>query len=315
MTSEPTTPRRRRLLGLGLRITVAAAALAWTASRLELDALLRAMSSVSAAAFAGAVFVCLASVGVGAVRWLVLLHAYGATTLPSLLFLIRAYLVGVFYNTFLPANVGGDLVRAHVTRRSFPGVGGAYLIVAIERLFGLAGLMLLGATVLLLRPLTTGIDLRFLAVAATGAAVTAVSIPFIGRALGRKLPGKLGEILSALPRVRKAPLLGLVLALSLVTQLCVAIAGHILVASIEPSVALTDSLVLVPLAMAALYLPTVAGLGVREAAFVLFFGLVSVPAETATAAALAFFATQLAIALFGGALHAAAPLSVDANDG
>ena len=91
-------------------------------------------------------------------------------------------------------------------------------------------------------------------------------------------------------------------------------AGYLLLSSVHPSASLADALVLVPVAMAALYLPTVAGLGVREASFVFFFGLVGVTAEEATATALAFFASQLVIALCGGALHALAPLSVDASD-
>ena len=294
---------------------VAAIALAWTGTQLEIDALVSAAERVSAAAFASAVGLGLLGITLGAVRWRVLLESYGAQTIPPIGFLLRAYLVGIFYNTFLPANVGGDLVRGHVTRRSFEGIAGAYLIVAIERLFGLAGLLLLGAIVLMVRPLATGVDLRLLAAGGIAAALVAVALPLVGRGIGIWIPGRIGTILQSLPQVKRPTLLGVVLALSVSTQLSVALSGHVLLSSIRPTLPLSDSLVLVPLAMAALYLPTIAGLGVREAAFVFFFGVVEVPPAEATAASLALFAAQLLLALGGGALHAVAPLTATPTNG
>jgi hypothetical protein len=55
---------------------------------------------------------------------------------------------------------------------------------------------------------------------------------------------------------------------------------------------------------------SVAGLGVREAAFVVLFAHVGVSAANATAASLASMATQMTVALLGGIAHALVPLSL-----
>jgi hypothetical protein len=58
-----------------------------------------------------------------------------------------------------------------------------------------------------------------------------------------------------------------------------------------------------------LYVPiSLAGLGVREAAFVVLLGRVGVSPANATAASLAFMASLLVLAVAGGVGHALRPL-------
>ena len=118
------------------------------------------------------------------------------------------------------------------------------------------------------------------------------------------LPGRLAELAGSAPEVRRPALLLAVLALSVGTQTLVALSGHALVVSLAPAVDVTDSLVRVPVALAATYLPTIAGLGTREAAYVVLFASVDVGQADATAASLAFLGVQLVIALTGGLVHA-----------
>lgn len=304
---------KRKWIWLVVRIGVAVAALGWTFSRLDLGELVDSVTEIAPWAFALACAMSLGALVLGAFRWRVLLHAYGAVRHPSLFFLTRVYHVGLFYNTFLPANVAGDVLRGHVTRRAFDGMTGAYLVVAIERVFGLAGLLLLGAVVVMFSPVGET-DLRLIGGVGVLAAIFAAVAPVIGRRLGSRLPGRLGKLAASLPRVERPALLAFVLLLSMGTQSVVALTGHILLHSLHPTLELSDSFVLVPLAMISLYLPTVAGLGVREAAFVFFFGKVGVSAEDATAASLAFFAVQLLVALTGGIAHLVAPLRVPTGE-
>jgi uncharacterized membrane protein YbhN (UPF0104 family) len=304
---------KRKWLWLVLRVVVALAALGWTFSKLDFGKLVDSVAEIAPWAFVLAVSMALGALVLGAFRWRVLLHAYGAARPPSLFFLTRVYHVGLFYNTFLPANVAGDVLRGHVTRSAFDGMTGAYLVVAIERVFGLAGLLLLGAVVLMFRPVGET-DLRLIGIFGVLAALFAALAPVVGRRLGSRLPGRLGKLAASLPRVERPLLLVLVLLLSMGTQSVVALTGHTLLVSLHPTLALSDSFVLVPLAMISLYLPTVAGLGVREAAFVFFFGKVGVSAEDATAASLAFFAVQLLVAATGGIAHLVAPLKVSSDE-
>src|SRR6185437_7966425 len=135
----------------------------------------------------------LVNLSVAAVRWRVLLTAHGATQAPSLAFLARAQLVGHFYNTFVPGNVTGDVVRAHAARASFDGPLGSYMIVALERFFGLAGLFALGAGALLFRPLPGVARAEVLAALALATALGIGVAPIAARALGSRLPGRVGR--------------------------------------------------------------------------------------------------------------------------
>jgi hypothetical protein len=68
--------------------------------------------------------------------------------------------------------------------------------------------------------------------------------------------------------------------------------------------------VLIPLATVATYFPVaVAGLGVREVAFVFLFGKVGVAAPDATAASLAMLATYSLLAGAGFVVHLLWPLA------
>lgn len=253
---------------------------------------------------------------IGAFRWRVLMKAYGAVTLPPFARMVRLYFVGIFFNTFIPANVGGDLLRGHITRRAFPGAASGYLVVILERVFGLAGLMLLAGLVLLIRPIEELAGSRWLGLLGFVAALGAASAPAIIRFFGGRLPGKLGEIARGAPTLERPALVVAVLALSLVTQGLVAVGGHLFVADLDPTVPLTASLVLVPVGLVSIYLPTIAGLGAREASFVVLFGMVGVAEADATAAALGVLATTLLTAVIGGvALLQGRMQGVDEEDG
>lgn len=311
-TSKATSARR--YVWLAVRVGVTCAALGWTLTSVPLSEMGSAFRRISPWALAAAVAMTFGNLLVGATRWRLLLAAYGASRRPSVLWLARAYLEGLFFNTFLPGNVGGDLVRAHATRAAFDGAAGAYMIVAIERVFGLAGLLALAAGVLVVHPIGGVSGLVPLAFVGLLGAAAAATSPLIAKRIAHRLPARLRAIAESLPTARTPALLLGVFALSIGTQSVVAISGHTLVAGVAPSVALVDSLVLVPVAMAAVYFPAaVAGLGVREAAFVSLFASIGVARADATAAALAFGAVQFVVALAGGPLHLFAPIGAETS--
>jgi glycosyltransferase 2 family protein len=310
MTAEDPRPAgtRRKAFSWLLRVGITLGALAWALSQTDLASLGAAFGRITALALAGAVALFFANLLVAAVRWRVLLAAYGSSWKAPVGLLYRIYIVALFYNTVLPANVGGDVVRGYVTRRAFPGAAGAYLVVLIERVFGLAGIFLLAATGLLLRPLAALPNAWAVALAALLAAAGAALSPLLARRCAPLLPGRLGAMAADLPVARVPALLLVVLLLSVGTQGLVAVTGHVLLQSVGAPVGIFDSLTLIPVAMAAVYAPTVAGLGARELAFVVVLGAVGVSEADAVAASLALFGAQLVTALFGGLLHLVAPL-------
>ncbi|UCE87288.1 MAG: flippase-like domain-containing protein [Deltaproteobacteria bacterium] len=288
-----------------LGATAAALALWWWIARVSLAELLEALGRIAPLAALVALALTFGNLGIGAVRWHILMRAYGAVAVPPIAQLARTYLIGLFFNTFLPANVGGDVFRAHVTRKAFPRVPGAYLIVLVERVFGLAGLFLLASAVLLVHPIP-GIEV-WVAALCLMLALSGAASPLLIHLFGRRLPWRLRELARALPSVHAPRMLLGVLFLSVCTQTVAALTGHALIDSLWPAVSLGDSLVLIPVALISVYLPTIAGLGARETAFVVLFGTVGVPEADATAASLAMLAVHLVVALTGGLVHVLAP--------
>lgn len=80
------------------------------------------------------------------VRWYLLVRALD---LPFTIYnAVRLGLVGLFYNTFLPGSVGGDVVKAYFIAKGQPGrKAAAVATVVADRLIGLFGLILFAAAV------------------------------------------------------------------------------------------------------------------------------------------------------------------------
>jgi uncharacterized membrane protein YbhN (UPF0104 family) len=309
--SDSPKSKERRAFWLIARVTVTVAALTYLFSIINLKELVEAFAHISITAGIAVVVLLFAGVSVGAVRWRALLAAYGAPYRPSVLRLSRLYLVGLFCNTFFPGGVGGDVVRGIATRDAF-GKGGttsALAVVLVERVAGLSGLLLLTTTVFTLHPLPGVVGVRVWGAVGLLGAVGAVTGLALGRRLSRFFPGPLGRIAASLPEIHSLRPFILAIGLSVITQALGALSGHVLISSITSQVELADSFVVVPLAAAAVYFPfTIAGAGVREAAFIVLFRTVGVADADALAASLALLLCQIVVASTGGLFNLFIPL-------
>jgi uncharacterized protein (TIRG00374 family) len=84
------------------------------------------------------------------VRWHILLKVQGIRlTLPRLTGL---FLIGMFYNQFLPGGTGGDIMKSYLLLKETPGKkAGALLSVLFDRLIGLLALVTITGVLVLLR--------------------------------------------------------------------------------------------------------------------------------------------------------------------
>jgi glycosyltransferase 2 family protein len=293
-------PASRRWLWLALRLLGTAAGIAYVLTVADLREVGRAFGRTPFLALAACVALMLFNQVVGSFRWRFLMRAYGAERLPSIPRLFRAYLIGLFYNTFLPGGIGGDVVRGVITREAFGdrSTTAGVTVVLVERGFGLAGLLLLAGGMLFLFPLPALTGAALFGLAGVAGAAAAITFVALARRIAPRLPGPLRRIAERMPAITWPPGLALALALSLATQTIVALSGHVLLAAQAPHVSLTDSLVIVPVAAAAVYFPfTVGGLGAREAAFVaLTTRVLHVDESAAVATSLLMWACQVAAA-------------------
>ncbi|MET0389591.1 MAG: lysylphosphatidylglycerol synthase transmembrane domain-containing protein [Polyangiales bacterium] len=298
-----------------LQLVLTAAAFGYLLHISNLPALSRAFSEAPLWSVPSATLTLLAVMFAGTLRWSLLMSAYGARSVPGLGYLFRLQLIGLFYN-MMPGAVGGDVLRGVVSRHAFgpQGMSAGLTVVLVERVFGLLALMLLVISVLGFHPIH-GLQLTPWML---GAGLLGSVAALLGIALGRRiapwLPGVLGRRAAELPGLTRPSAFVVALLMSLINQACVGLMGHWTIGPLAPQVSVIDSLVLSPLAFAAIFFPlTVAGAGTRDAAMVALYGLLGVPKESALSASLQILLAYAIVAALGGALSLVTPLREDAT--
>lgn len=211
-------------------------------------------------------------------RWQLIAETLAGQPLPAG-HLARALGAGFLYGQFLPASVGGDLVRvAAVGRRA--GVRVAMLSVVADRLSGLA---VLCAIIAVLAPFIA-VRLEAPTVVVAGIAVAVViGLPAM-LLLIRFRPAPIRSLLARLPYVEDLgrSVFGQTVALpvfvlGLGVNLTPVVLFYLLARSIGVELAIVDCLLVVPPAMLLTALPiSLAGWGVREGAMAGGFALLGV---------------------------------------
>jgi hypothetical protein len=230
--------------------------------------------------------------------------------------LFNFYMVGLFFNNFLPTKIGGDVVRVHDVARHSGRTAEAAASVIGERL--LAGLALgLTAALALLASyqVSGGFSGVVIAVIIISGGIIAI---FASRSL-RQLAGRwiklpnVFNIRQRLSRLSDSLYLSLkdrkmvawVLVLSMVFQALVVLLAHVIFLALGVQVPLVYSFLFIPIISAIQMLPiSVSGFGVREGAYVYFFGSVGLGATHAVTASLMFWALVALVSLWGGVLFA-----------
>src|SRR5207237_8746381 len=90
-----------------------------------------------------AVAIYTATVAASVWRWHLLLDAQDVHVATHRL--AGSYLVALFFNNFLPSNIGGDVIRIRETRGPAGAMTRATAIVLVDRALGLMGLVLVAA--------------------------------------------------------------------------------------------------------------------------------------------------------------------------
>ena len=132
---------RRLGRSVWFRAAVSLGLLALVVSQIDLAEAADRLSSGRWGLFVAAIAVLFASFVVGALRWHIYLTA--AQVARDVSSSVRAYLIGVFTNNFLPSQVGGDVARAWVATAPGTRLRGAATVV-FDRVTALACLIVVG---------------------------------------------------------------------------------------------------------------------------------------------------------------------------
>jgi hypothetical protein len=249
----------------------------------------------------------------GAARWRTALLGLGVNLSRSHVGAI--FLIGNFFNAFLPGTTGGDVARAVYVARDAPDhKPEALASIVIERLTGITVLLMMTLLGLLISGYPHQRTLLLLVVGVTMIAMfaalfalpperTVKNWPLVSRIAAHPKIGPLAQRLYAAMRIcRTHPALTLrLMAWSTLQHACAALSWLTIVCGLGVACAPLDFIMLVPAVLVAQMIPITPGaLGVRESASVAFLHESGVPPEAAIVVSLASYAGTLVWSLAGG---------------
>ena len=213
-----------------------------------------------------------------ALRWKVLIQCQEEAKTPSTNYLVGSYLVGGFFNLFLPTRFGGDIARVMDTREAASSTTRSFAIVAAERINGLAVLFLFAllASFPLLGSSPSPLALTGLLLGAGGLLCASLALsplfPLLLR--GLPLPKKLrstaetvaGVVSSLWVFPRK---MALVTLFSLLLQFNVIVHYYFIGRAVGIALPLAPYFLFMPIVLVVLVLPvSINGIGLRELSMV-----------------------------------------------
>ena len=253
-----------------------------------------------------------------AIRWQILLKVQKIhLSIPRVSGL---FLIGMFYNQFLPGGTGGDIMKSYLLLKETPGKAtGALLAVAFDRMVGLVALISITGTLIALRydwltqlPETRWLVRLLLLVLSSAVLMLLTSFVVSGFHLAHKLPQhfpareKLIELSAAYHLYAhhwRATLLAF--GASVIAHLATFATFFCVANALRAGVAVLDFFAIMPIERTISSLPiSFSGVGLREKIFqVMFHGLCGVPEAVAVLIGSMSFLVTLACSAPGGIVY------------
>jgi uncharacterized membrane protein YbhN (UPF0104 family) len=225
--------------------------------------------------------------------------------------------VGIFFNNFLPAGVGGDVVKIYDVTRVGNDPYQVFAVTMLDRVIGIAGLSMLALVASFILLAGAGLyNLRLYIVIFAGCVAPVLAL-IMNRRLSRGvrslfgritlwgLGGRFDTMFRHLGEYRRLRMLLAQLTLLAIGVQFLRVVTHVLVAqslgiTITPS-SFLQFFVFVPLLGLLMVLPiSINGLGVREGAGILLFTQIGFSKEQALLMELITYAIMVVVSLLGG---------------
>lgn len=302
-------------LKLGLGITLLAALLLWNDNwRRVLEAFANAQPYYLIP-FLGIVFPML---GASCLKWGLFLREQGIRIPFYRLFSL--YMIGSFFNNFLPSMVGGDVVRAYVLGRQIDSHTRSIASVVLERITGMVALVSLAGVFFLFNPDLRKEPIVAISILLMGGGCAALLVvlwkpelvrwllgPFYAYPRLAGLPAKLMRLHDQISIFKDKPTLVLkTMAYSYAFHLLAGVNVYLGALVLDVSLSLSHAIVLTPIIVLVASIPiTVNGLGVWEWAFSVYLAQTGLQLEHGLAVALILRAKNILVSLFGGLIFLA----------
>ncbi len=305
---------RKRLLQ-AFKIAVSVGLIAFLLRRLSPEDVLSNLRNLSAAPLVAATAIFFVSVALGAWQWHRLLRAGGIALPFGRTF--RFYFIGIFFNNFLPAGVGGDVVKIYDVTKIGNDPYQVFATTILDRVIGIAGLCVLALAASLTLLAGEGLEhLGLYALIFAGCMAPLLAL-ILNRRLSRGVRTLFGRIslwglgprfdalfrrLGEYRRVRSllAGLTGLAVAVQFLRVVTHVLVARALGIDVTP-LAFVQFFVFVPLLGLLMVVPiSINGLGVREGAGILLFSQIGFSSEQALLMELITYAIMVVVSLLGG---------------
>jgi uncharacterized membrane protein YbhN (UPF0104 family) len=287
--------KANKILFLFLKLAVSFALLYVVLSKTGIDKVFVNLKSISLLSVFAAILLYIFAQFISSIRWKLLLPGdIGIGKLFSLC------MIGSFFNTLLPGIIGGDAVKAYYLYRETGKGGLSFASIFMDRYLGFVVLILIctiafpfgyrylhGSQIVWLLPVVV---LSFIL----------GSFLVLGLRLGQRIRW-VSEFYTYFHAYRnKKDVIGKALLLSVVVQSSGIFVVYIIALGMGEHIPLLAFMIFLPLITLFAMLPiSISGLGVREGAFVLFFGFIGIKPEIATAMSLMWFFTVSFSSLIG----------------
>ena len=248
-----------------------------------------------------------------AFRWKIILSHYNRHFNLSRLF--GFYLVGLFFNNFLPTSIGGDIVRIYKVIGDTNDRTSAFSSVIIERLLGIAATLFLSITSLYYvshyfkddRILYTSVILFVLIVAFFFLLTRNRPFEFLLRVFEKitllKLGEKISKLIEAIHILReKRQIFVWMFLLSVLSQVTIVFMNYAVVLALDIKVDLTYLFLVVPVTFMLTMLPSINGVGVRDGGFIFLLGKVGVSGAASISLSFMNVLIPMFISIWGGLL-------------
>ena len=317
VSQSPSTERAapaRRYRAFAIRAGLGVAVVAVLLWRYDARPIFRVLGRERPAYFAAVVLLYVAGQAMCAYRWQLLaalLKVHGRYRE----FLAYTF-VGMFTNLFVPGLIGGDAARSVYLGRRHDRMGEAIASVVADRGVGLIGLFWLAALAAMFLNFNSIPSSVIAPTIAVGAIALAgfLAAPLVARLI-HLMPRPIrraGGIVA--PYLHHPAALIPAIGLSIVLQITLALGQYILAAGLGLTAPLALFILCVPIANVFASLPlTLNGLGIRETAYLVLFGMAGMRKEDAIALGLLWFAATMVGGLTGGIAFVTTPAPVAAG--
>lgn len=253
---------------------------------------------------------------VSSIRWKALLVHKNSENI-TVNYLTSLYFIGSFFNNFMPTSVGGDVYKVYALGKKINSKSDSFAATFMERFTGMIALVLISyfglvktldfwLSQLPAYLLTSGFALwMFKFLLFFGFWIGILVLAYLVKMLSNKVK-LIEKIVNSFTEYKgKYSVLGWALVTSLIVQIFSILSQYFIFTALGMSVPLAHAFFVLPVInLAGFFVPSLNGLGVQDALYIQFFGLVGVSSELALSASILYHLARLSVSLIGGVLYA-----------